>query len=117
MKLPEYSSQRHSQTHNSDNFQSLFEFTAKKLGVGTEIHAIRVCHQATKIIQDLFRGKNQNFKVQSYKNNILTVFTNSSASSQQFLTKSYLLQTELQKIFGEKSIQKIVIKSNSETLN
>lgn len=117
MKLPKYSSQKHPQTHNSDNFQSLFEFTANKLGVGTEIHAIRVCHQATKIIQDLFKERNKHFRVQSYKNNILTVLTNSSASSQQFLTKSHLLQTELQKIFGEKSIQKIAIKVSDKALN
>ncbi len=93
------------------DFQSLFELAANKLGVGTEMTAIRICHQAGQVLSKLFPDQSNNFKVISYKTGVLIISASSAPARQRLFTKQHLLQKELNQALKTPKIQKIIIRT------
>lgn len=94
------------------NFQSLFEIAANRMGIGTEFHAIKVCHDATKILNNWLPEFTQDYRVASLRKGCLTIKTQSSVISQQLQIKAHLLQEELNKKNGQKTVTKVRIKTS-----
>jgi hypothetical protein len=103
--------QQEANNKNRD-FQSLFEIAANRMGIGTEFHAIKICHDARKYLDKCFPDYQQEYRVASFKTGCLTITTKNPAVSQQIQIKSHMLQQELNQTLGENTITKVRVKAN-----
>jgi hypothetical protein len=92
-------------------FQSLFEVAAARLGMGREFKAIKVCHDAGKILETLLPGFAGQYRVSTFRDGILTVSSNNPALLQKLQMQSHHLLEELKRISGE-NIERIRMKNS-----
>jgi hypothetical protein len=78
-------------------FQSLFEVAAARLGMGREFKAIKVCHDAGKILDTLLPGFAGQYKVASFRDGVLTVASDNPALLQKIQMSAHHLLQDLNK--------------------
>lgn len=98
-------------TPQNSSFQSLFELAANRLGIGTEVKSIRICHEARKILAELLPGHGTDLEVISFQNGSLNLRASSSPLRQKLFTKKHLLQDALNHALGAKTVSKISIRT------
>lgn len=96
-----------SSKENNPGFQKLIEVAANHLGMGTEFQAIRICHEARKIMDKLVPGFSGQYKVKSFRDGVLNITTDNSAVAQKIQIFSHLLLEELQATVDGKLVKKI----------
>lgn len=98
-------------------FQNLIEVAANHLGLGDQLYAIRICHEARKLLTSYFPGKTSGdtpaIKVVSWKAASLSLTAANSSLLHQLTMNKHLLQTELNAKFGPNTIKKITLRSQS----
>ena len=106
------------------SFQNLIEVAANHLGMGDQLHAIRICNDARKLLHSYFPNASANgtqpdlpeqssISVVSFKNNTLSLTAGNSSLIHQLTMKKHLLQTELNAKFGLNTVKKINIRARS----
>jgi len=99
------------------SFQQLIEVAANHLGLSDQLYAIRICHEARKLLTTYFPGKTEGelpaIKVVSCKSASLNISAANSSLLHQLTMKKHLLQTELNAKFGPNTIKKISLRSQS----
>ena len=102
---------KRSAPQGNNAFHTLFEQAANRLGVSTELKAIRICHAASQQIADQLPSHHQEIEVISYNNGTLNLRAASSVLRQRLFTKKHLLESQLNELFGPTTIKKISIRS------
>ena len=98
-----------------DSFQKFIPEIAAKRNFATTLKSIEVCHEYRRIAQGLMpKGAEKSTFPKSYKENTLTVSALNSAWAQELNMKKHQLTQELNKKFGENTIQKIQIVLSEE---
>lgn len=109
--------QKNTRPTQDASFQKLIEVAADHLGLGDQLYAIRICHEARKLLATYFPGKTEgeapSIKVVSCKSAVLTVTAANSSLLHQLTMKKHLLQTELNAKFGLNTIKKVSLRSQS----
>ncbi len=99
------------------SFQNLIEVAAAHLGMGDQLYAIRVCHEARKLLSTYFPGKTEGelspIKVVSLKDATLLITAANSSLLHQLTMHRHLLQTELNAKFGQDTVKKINLRTQS----
>jgi hypothetical protein len=88
-------------------FQSLFELTARRLGMDRQFQAIRICHSADLILKKLLPDSTEQFRVAHYRGGILTIQANNPALLQKIHICSHLLLEQLQALPEGKQLRRI----------
>lgn len=108
---------RHQRTPHNANFQKLIEIAAHRFGMGDQLHSIRICHEARKILSKYFPDKTvgdfPQLKIISYKEGALNISAANSSLLHQLSMKKHLIQTELNSQFTATTIKKINLRSQS----
>lgn len=88
-------------------FQNFMKRAAGHYGITREVEAAEICHQAKKLIPEIFKQPQaeENIKAGHYKDSILTFRTASPAWSQEIVTRKYKIIDELNTRLGKKVIK------------
>ena len=109
--------QKNTRPTQDASFQNLIEVAAKHLGLGDQLYAIRICHEARKFLAIYFPGKTEGehppIKVVSWKAATLSITAANSSLLHQMTMNKHLLQTELNAKFGPDTVKKITLRSQS----
>lgn len=109
--------QKNSRPIQDASFQQLIEVAANHLGLGDQLYAIRICHEARKLLSTYFPGKTEGdtppIKVVSCKAASLSITAANSSLLHQLTMKKHLLQTEINAKFGPDTVKKITLRSQS----
>jgi len=93
------------------DFQSLFEVAAKRLGMGREFRAIKVCHTARGVLEKMLPEFTGQYRIGSFQEGVLNISTGNPALGQKIQMFAHQLLAEVNAREGANTVKKVRTKT------